>query len=335
MKTRYNKPKFVILGKHAGTSLPEAAVLSSSDVILSRDTIKIPLVKTLRKIHTIWNLNSKIELPLHCIWYKSLLDESAINPDEKVYFLVNEFYPLAYSRNYLNHLKMKFKNSRFIFWFVNSIAETKCMLDDKWTALKDFYDAGITFNKSDAAKLGLLHCDYWPCVFPELEFEPENQSDVCFIGTAKDRLKKILAVYEKLKDAGLKCDFRISGVPENQQKYADEIKYLKRWIPYREILQCEKNTKCILEILPFGQNYSSLRVNESLWYHKKLLTTNIEAPSEWFYNPEIVHVFSDAGDIDTNFISRPLSPEDEHRIYDNMNIGDWNIFADFIIKNVP
>lgn len=207
-----------------------------------------------------------------------------------------------------------------------------------WNSIKDYYDAGITFNRRDAEELDLLFTDYWPCILPEKKFEPENQSDVFFVGQAKDRLRKILSVYEKLKDAGLKCDFWVSGVPESERRYSHDIHYVSRstmnFLTYDEVLQHVMNTKCVLEILPFGQNYSSLRMNESLWYHKKLLTTNLEAPSEWFYNPEIVQVFSDAKDIDTDFISQ-LSPEDEHRIYDGMNIGDWNIFADFIIKNVP
>lgn len=89
----------------------------------------------------------------------------------------------------------------------------------------------------------------------------------------------------------------------------------------------------MLEILPFGQNYSSLRVCEALWYHKKLLTTNLEAPQEWFYHPEIVQCFSEAQDIDTEFITRPLSAEDEQRIFNGMNIGDFGVFADWIIRH--
>ena len=100
------------------------------------------------------------------------------------------------------------------------------------------------------------------------------------------------------------------------------------------MLRRVKNTKCVLEILPYGHNYSSLRPCEALWYHKKLLTTNINVKSEWFYSPEIVQLFNDADDINIDFISKPLTPEDEHKIFDKMNIGDFNIFADFLVKNV-
>ena len=206
----------------------------------------------------------------------------------------------------------------------------------RWQDVSECYDLCLTINRSDAEKIGIMFCDYWPCVLPPKKFQPENASDVFFIGLAKDRLPKIIATYEKLSEAGLKCNFHVTGVPKNEQKYSDSIHYLEKgnWImSYDEVLQNVMNTKCVLEILPFSQNYSSLRVCEALWYHKKLLTTNLEAPQEWFYHPEIVQCYSDADDLDTEFITQVLSAEDENRIFGRMNIGDFGIFADFIIKN--
>ena len=132
---------------------------------------------------------------------------------------------------------------------------------------------------------------------------------------------------------GLKCDFHVIGVPESEQKYSDVIHY-NNWISYDDVLQHVKNTKCVLEILPFGQHYSSLRVGEALWYHKKLLTTNIEAPQEWFYRPEFVQCFTEAQDIDIEFLTKPLDSEAESRIFGQMNIGDFSIFASRLIDLV-
>ena len=201
-----------------------------------------------------------------------------------------------------------------------------------------YYDAVITMNRSDAENYGFLFCEYWPTLLPDKVFEPEKASDVFFCGAAKDRLSNILDIYEVLTASGLKCDFYVTGVPKHEQKYSDDIHYTEdvtnHWLSYDDILQKDKNTKCVLEILPFGQNYSSLRVCEALWYHKKLLTTNLEAHREWFYHPEIVQCFTNAHDIDTEFIREPLSSEDEQRIFGSMKIGNFGIFADWIIENV-
>ncbi len=329
-----NEPQFVVYGNPLGGFLTSA---KSHGAFLSTN-ITNKFIYQFFRVHTAWKLNRIIELPYQFLWEKLILDDTGISRDKRIYFIFTEGFRFAYSRNYLKYLRKKYKDCRLMFYFRNPIVRPHLILLEQWNFLKDYYDAGITFNRSDAEKLGLLFTDYWPCVLPEKNFEPENQSDVFFVGQAKDRLNKVLSAYEKLRGAGLKCDFWVSGVLDSEQRYADDIHYVSRstmqFLTYDEVLQHVMNTKCVLEILPFNQNYSSLRVNEALWYRKKLLTTNLEAPTEWFYNPEIVQVFSDAEDIDTEFISRPLSPEDEHRIYDNMNVGDWNIFADFIIKNV-
>ena len=331
-----DQPQFVIFGDPVGGFLASAEL---HDVLLSRNITSKFILKLFR-IHMSKKLNSIFDLPFKSIWDMVMFDHDGISCDKNIYFIFTEGFKFAYSRNYLLHLKRKYKRCKLIFLFRNPVVNVHLVyLTNFGNNMKDCYDAGITFNRSDAEKLGLLFTDYWPCFLSEKKVEPEKQSDVFFVAQAKDRLSKILSVYEKLKGEGLKCDFWVSGVPENEQKYADDIHYVSKstmyFLTYDEVLQHVMNTKCVLEILPFNQNYSSLRVNESLWYRKKLLTTNLEAPAEWFYNPEIVQVFSKAEDIDTDFISRPLSPEDEHRIYDNMNVGDWNIFADFIIKNVP
>ena len=255
-----------------------------------------------------------------------------ISDDEDVYFIFCETVKLTYFEDCLMYFRKKYRRAKLIHCFRNPTVDLTGVLA-AWKRVRHLYDASITFNRSDAEKYGILYTDYWPCLLPEKEYQPGNASDIFFVGVAKDRLPKILAVYERLTGAGLTCDFWIDQVPKNEQRYSDLIHYNSP-IPYDDVCQLAMNTKCILEILPYGENYSSLRPLEALWYHKKLLTTNLNAPSEWFYHPEIVSVFKDASDIDTEFITTPLTPETEHRIFDGMDIGDFNVFADFIIRNV-
>ena len=234
----------------------------------------------------------------------------SINPDEEIYFIFYEEAMPAYSRNYLKHLRQKYKSCKLVFCFTNPAVDMHSYLIKKWKDIKDLYDLGITFNKSDADRLKILFCDYWPCLLPELDFEPDKSSDIFFVGQAKDRLQKILKVYEHCRALGLKCDFYVTGVPREEMQYPDDINYNElvtyRWLTYEEILQHVINTKCVLEILPFDQHYSSLRVNEALWYGKKLLTTNRHAEYEWFYNPERVKIFSDVSEISADFITAKI-----------------------------
>ena len=292
--------------------------------------ISKPFMRKLFRAHTLYK-SLLVDLPDWFIWDKYFLKEINLNLDEPVYFVFYEGFRLAYSRHFLRHLKRKYPNSHFVYIFVNPIENNPNgdKITAYWNMMKKFYDAGITLSLTDAKKHDLLFNDYWPCSLPDTDFQPENSSDIFFVGQAKDRLPKILSVYEKLSSMGLNCDFHVTGVPESEQKYSDAIHY-NHSIPYGEVLQRVKNTKCVLEVLPFGHDYSSLRVNEALWYHKKLLTTNMNAEHEWFYNPDIVFTFKNADEIDPDFILRPLAPE----VFANMKVGDFNRFADFIIRSV-
>lgn len=295
-------------------------------------------VRLIFRAHTSGRINSVISLPFKSIWCGAFMKDIPVKEDDDVYFIFIEGERISYIGDCLRYFRRKYRRSKLIYYLENPMMGPHACLVEYWHKISRFYDAGITHLRSDAEKHGLLFTDYRPCLLSEKEYQPENASDVFFIGQAKDRLAKILAVYERLTGAGLKCDFWITGVPKSQQKYSGDIHYKTessyKWMSYDEILQRSRNTKCILEITPFNQNYSTLRFFEALWYHKKLLTTNLDAPRGWFYDPEIVRVFKDASDIDPEFITKPLTPEDEHRIFDGVNIGDFNIFADFLIKNV-
>ena len=322
-------PEFVIFGKPMGGFLASA---EKAGALLVLDDKMRPILKQIRRACFSQKVNSVISIPFKEIWSRLSMRNVPVSHDADVYFIFCEGYATAYSEECLRYFRENYRHAKLVHYFRNPIAGLTGTLT-AWQKVRHLYDASITFNKSDAEKYGILYTDYWPCILPEKSFQPENASDVFFVGHAKDRLPQILSVYERLADAGLRCDFWITGVPESEQRHSGVIHYNSP-IPYGEVCQHVMNTKCVLEILPFGQNYSSLRPLEALTYRRKLLTTNINAPSEWFYHPEIVQVFREAGNIDTRFITDTLTPDDERRIFGGMNIGDFSVFTDFLVRNV-
>ena len=60
---------------------------------------------------------------------------------------------------------------------------------------------------------------YYPLVYSEVHVEDDNdipESDVYFVGKAKDRLSEIISFFEKCDAAGLKCDFHLVDVLINE-----------------------------------------------------------------------------------------------------------------------
>lgn len=164
-------------------------------------------------------------------------------------------------------------------------------------------DIALSFDHADAEKYGM---DYYPLVYSPCDMGEDDsipESDVYFVGKAKDRLPAILAAYEKLRDAGLRCDFYLTGVAPEDQKYADEITYGTQ-MSYKENLRHVKKTRCLLEIMQGGGHGYTLRACEAIMYDKKMLTNNPEIEHAPFYKPELISVFRDARDIDTEFVKR-------------------------------
>ena len=83
------------------------------------------------------------------------------------------------------------------------------------------------------------------------------------------------------------------------------IIYNKR-IPYSEVVEKNKASNCILEIISSGQSGASLRYYEAVCYNKKLLTNNKNVVNLPFYNPDYIHVFEKPEDIDWDWVKERI-----------------------------
>lgn len=270
------------------------------NVKLIMDYIDSPnhLLKQIFRFHTSLAVNDKIKLPFKSIWnHKAFVNTFSDN--KPICFLF-------FSRNQLC-------NPRFIDYLKRTYIGCKCVafwqdLVDKINVpemellLSKKLDLALSFDHADAKKYGLT---YYPLVYSPYDISDtgESQSDVYFVGKAKDRLDIILGAYEKFKEAGLKCDFYITGVAKRNQKYAHDINYCSG-LPYIENLNNIRRTKCMLEVMQGGGTGYTLRYAEAIMYNKKIITNNTMIKDASFYNPRLISTFSDVKDIDILF---PLS----------------------------
>ena len=112
---------------------------------------------------------------------------------------------------------------------------------------------------------------------PEINQGSLSESDVFFIGANKGRYKHLLLIYDKLSNAGLKCDFFICDVAKKEQIKKDGIVYNKR-ITYDEVLKHIKASKCVLEVLQNG----IIVVNNFLYFFEIIITSRIRKTENQF-----------------------------------------------------
>lgn len=149
---------------------------------------------------------------------------------------------------------------------------------------------------------------YHPTVYSNYKVDNDEnipESDVYFIGSAKDRLEFIFDVFHRLKKEGIACDFYLSDVPSSKKIREDGLNYLNK-MSYIENLKHVVRTKCILEILQGNARGSTLRTWEAIMYDKKLLTNNLSITNDFYYDGNYVSLLN-GNDIDADFIKQDNS----------------------------
>jgi hypothetical protein len=214
-------------------------------------------------------------------------------------FILNGICFEFYHNQLTDYLRRTYPGCKLVLYLGDLIRSYKFDINQS----NNIFDVVATFDKGESLCYDLLYCEE-PFSFHQIERNPALDSiDVTFVGSAKGRLRDILAIYEILDEAGLHCDFHITGVPENQQKYADKILYNKQ-LSFYEVLQHVIASRCILEVLQQGESSPTTRVSEAIAYGKKLLSNCLELETKPYYNPKHISIFKNPESIDIEFIKR-------------------------------
>lgn len=320
-ENKTKRRQFVVYLENDGLHKCIVSAAESAGAIVFRP-FRNPFAKKLFRLHNTWKVNRRWELPFKFLWYHRCLDERKLDKSAEIVFVFYECFYMTYSRKYLKHLKKKFPNAKFCYTFLNPINQEKF---EKYNAVKAYFDAGVAIYKEDAKQYGMLFYEYYSYMPPKIEKNAAFASDVFFVGANKGRLPRLLEVYEKLTEAGLRCDFHITEVDSKDMKYSEHIVYNKR-MTYEEALQRILGTKCVLEVIQENDCYFSLRTIEALNFKRKLLTTNKSMRNYGFYHPSIIQIFDCINDIDPEFIRSVVSEEK----FPNPKLWSFESFEEYL-----
>lgn len=255
------------------------------------------LLTNLYRLHTSPKTNRLFKLPFQRLW-NPLAFRGGFSDDKPICFIFHPGSP--WLRNgIIEYLRRSYPNCRVVIHFTDLVRHAYPKQVDELIRKADLC---LSFDHADTKQYGM---EYYPLVYSPCNIPEDDgiaESDVYFVGKVKNRLPMILAAYEKLRDAGLKCEFYITGVAPEDQKYADEIHYCGQ-MSYVENLKHIKKTKCLLEIMQQGGHGYTLRACETIMYDKKMITNNPEISGAPFYRSELISVFDDVEDIDPSFVT--------------------------------
>ncbi len=261
-----------------------------------------PLLHKLHKLHWSAKINEKVNLPFKKLWFKKMTDGKFNNNKPTCFILFGGQYGVREPK-LLDYIKRINPENKIVLHYRDIIKSEEKHIE----MLKKKTDLIYTYDKGESEKYDIYYYDAYVYSRLAKTTEPDKfDYDLFFVGYAKDRLPLIHSVYKKATESGLKCKFLVVEAPQNNRITADGIEYLDHVIPYKEVINYVCKSKCILEITQENAEGATMRTAEAILYKRKLLSNCKRASDRPYYNPLQMKEFSDANDIDMDFIKEKI-----------------------------
>lgn len=212
-------------------------------------------------------------------------------------------YDATITKKYLLWLMEKFPNSNIHFFYCNKIGYANHLKPDE-------IPKGIsiwTYDEYDANKFGINYSPSSTLLKKQPHYENPSY-DVFFIGKDKGRGEYLLDLQNKLNKMGIRTKFIITA----DGRLSRRKKYYSKYITYEQVLEYDKSSKAIVNIIMPTQVALTVRDFEAISLDIKLITNNIEIIKYDFYHPENIFILGrdNLNDL-PKFLDTPVIPISE------------------------
>lgn len=268
------------------------------------------LVQKLFFLHWSAKLNSVMNLPFKKIWFKKMCCHKFDTDKPVCYVFLGGKY-ITQDTELFKFIKKLNPQNKCVVLYLDLVSKGKTNIDK----VKQVSDMIITYDEGDAKLFDICYQDmdyYTPLI--EVTTPDEFESDVYFLGYAKDRLDEIHDTYKYLSKNNLKCKFIVCGAKPEEQIGGDGLIY-QTPISYLENLENIRKTKCILEIIQGKSIAPTLRLREAKTYKRKLITNNNNTEYLKSLSGDNLCVYDKVENIDIGFIRANINYKDFNNEY--------------------
>lgn len=242
-------------------------------------------------------------------WYQYVF-KNTFKDDKPICFVCIR-YPSLY---YLQYLKKKYPNCKVVVLSRDLLKAHMEEFQKYQLANGTVYDYWMSYDEDECKKYGFKHFDEFESKLPITISKDYPIADVFFTGRAKDRLPRLVEIYDKLAQQGVKCLFLIMSAPKETQVEREGIRYIDKPISYAEMLRMTVNSNCLLDLNQEECVGYTSRILEAIIYNKKLITDNATILRTKYYNPHYTLYIKSTEDIKAEFVKEKIEV-DYH--YDN------------------
>lgn len=245
--------------------------------------------------------------------------------NDGVCFLFNAHYYWVKQVGVLRYIKENVPNAKTCLYFSDKLSMYYARYPSfpSMKELQSSFDFIFTYNVIDAKEYDICLS---PPVFPDYPRLNANQdlvTDLFFVGKDKGRLPFLIDIYDKCTSEGINCTFFITDVKKDSLVYREGITYNKR-LPYSEVLERDRNSKCILNVVQDGAQGITMREYEALFYNCYLLTDNYFAVnSPLFREEQFIELRDDYASILKKKLDESLTPYSCAESYSQEKFYDW------------
>ncbi len=200
-----------------------------------------------------------------------------INSDDILVIFDSNYWMI--SSKYLRRL---YKN-KIVFWYWNPVSTYSEKQRDIIVRNCDYI---YTYNQNDSKKYSYL---FFPQFYWDSNLRNNNNTyDFLFVGKDKGRGEMLNKLYDDLCHFGYTVKFHV--ISHDSSLPFSTMKYLK----YSETKQYVKNSRCLIDFSSENNMGGlSLRVLESLFNNKKLITNNYTIRDYSFYSENNILIYDE------------------------------------------
>ena len=250
--------------------------------------------------HSRWLYNKYWKFPFRSIWHPYIFKNTFSN--NKPICFVCLRYP---SIGYLRYLKKKYPDCKIVKMSRDLIIIQEKMYKS-YTRARVF-DLWMSYDEGDCSRYGFIHFDEFESKINIPIDKSYPLSDVFYAGVAKDRVPRLIRIYDKLSQKGIKCFFIIVDAKEEEKVSRDGIRFLDIPLTYTKMLWYTVNSKCVLEINRTGASGYTSRFLEAVMFNNMLITDNKKVRTTSYYNPLFMQIIESEDDIDVEMIKASVN----------------------------
>lgn len=225
---------------------------------------------------------------------------------------------IIFDSAYTEALGKYLKNKNILVYFWNPIRNTKKILSAKrWAQV-------YSFDKYDCEKFDVQFSPMIYCKNVMINYDHKETYSLFFLGAGKDRVDTLVKIYDELLYRIPNSCYIIVGKNDIEEKQiSEQFIFSEKRYSYYDYLKYISKSKILLDIPQKGQSGNTIRVVESLFFRKKLITTNANVKEYDFYDENNIFIIGiDEEDRLEEFILSPFK-DINSSIIEKYDISKW------------